>query len=136
MLSCKYYCDESGFVPTIPKASYPLTSVSKTSAHVTMDDVREHMAMLFPINKPPMLLPTLASQSISIVLLSLGRLYIILKGGNRYTVMYTSKGLRQIEGPKAKDGSTTYYKGFVEWCEKVGAKYEDILVAGKPKHRS
>ena len=132
MLSTKHY-DEEMMIPYESKAQ-KLTAVSRATSPVTMDDVRSHMAMLFPINKSPMALPKLSSQPMSLAILVTGRLYIILKGGNRYTVMYTSKGLRQIEGPRAKDGSTTYYKGFAEWCAKIGATFEDILVAGKPAH--
>lgn len=129
------YEDET-FVIRESKAPYKLDAVSRATSPVTMDDVREHMALLFPIDKPPMTLPRLHTQPMSLAILTIGRLYIILKDGMRYTVMYTTKGLRQIEGPKSKDGNTTYYKGFAEWCAKIGANYEDVLVAGKPKHRS
>jgi hypothetical protein len=98
-----------------------------------MTDIRAHMAKLYPIDKPIPILPKLVDMPISLIILNIGCLYIIHNGPTRYTVMYTTRGLRQLEGPKSKDGSPVYYKGFVEWCTKVGAKYEDILVAGKPK---
>lgn len=134
MLSRSFYQEEI-FEPRVSKAQQ-LNTVSRVSSPVTMNDVREHMTMLFPIDKPPMTLPKLSTQPMSIAILTIGRLYIVWKDGRRYTVMYTTNGLLQIEGPKSKDGSTTYYKGFAEWCSKIGASYEDVLVAGKPRHRS
>ncbi len=116
-----------------PKASYPLAHKSVGVPPISMADIRAHMAKLYPIDKPIATMPKLADMPISLIILNIGCLYIIHNGPTRYTVMYTTRGLRQIEGPKSKDGGPTYYKGFVEWCTKVGAKYEDILVAGKPK---
>ena len=116
-----------------PKPRYPIVERSTEVRPISMADIRAHMAKLYPIDKPIVTMPKLADMSISHVILNIGCLYIIHSGPTRYTVIYTLKGLRQIEGPKSKDGSSTYYKGFVEWCTKVGAKYEDILVAGKPK---
>lgn len=115
-----------------PKPSYPLAHKTVISPPVSMADIRAHMAKLYPIDKPVATLPKLADMY-SLDILNTGRLYIVHKGPTRYTVMNTVRGLRQLEGPKSKDGSRVYYESFIEWCMAIGAKYEDILVAGKPK---
>ena len=111
----------------ISKRSAVITHPSKTVPSPTKSDIITYLTSL------PSSLPYLKDTRLSVVLLSIGYLYVIQKEGKRYSVMYTTKGLRQLEGPKSKDGSTTYYKGFVEWCSKIGATYEEIQVAGKPK---
>jgi hypothetical protein len=113
--------------PHISKTSVVIKHPSKTVRPVNKSDIITHISS---ITHP---LPYLKDTRLSVVLLSIGCIYVIQKDEKRYTVMYTTKGLRQLEGPKSKDGSTTYYKGFVEWCTKIGATYEEIQVAGRPK---
>lgn len=111
----------------ISKGSAMITNLSKTVPSATKGDIITHLTTL------PSTLPYLKDVRMSLILLSIGCIYVIQKGEKRYSVIYTTRGLRQLEGPKSKDGTTTYYKGFVEWCTKVGATYEEIQVAGKPK---
>jgi hypothetical protein len=115
--------------PRISKSSVKLSRLSKTIPPPTSEHIKRHIQSLFTETSPA--LPKLTFDILLAQALALGSIYIAFVGEERHAIIRTAQGYRVLEG--SIHGTKNHYPSITDWCETIGAKYEDVLVAGKPK---